>query len=102
MPSSSDQNGQQHQDLKDSIASMITGVESPVPQANIDSVEHANGEASAGASSSASGSGSGSASSAPTTLDDDITPFPSPMLSATSLAGLSCEFARVRYECHEV
>lgn len=36
---------------------------------------------------------SASSSSAPSTasLDDDLTPFPSPMLSAQSLAGLSCE-----------
>ena len=39
------------------------------------------------------GHASSSASSSHTTLDDDITPFPSPILSATSLAGLSCEFS---------
>jgi serine/threonine-protein phosphatase 5 len=27
-------------------------------------------------------------------MDDDLTPFPSPVLSATSLAGLSCESAQ--------
>ena len=54
-------------DLKASLTDMITGVESPVPQ-----------------TSSESGSGTGSASA----VEDDITPFPSPMLSATSLAGL--------------
>ena len=52
-------------ELKSSLADMITGVESPVPQTSSSS----NGSASA--------------------VEDDITPFPSPMLSATSLAGLS-------------
>lgn len=51
-------------ELRGSLADVITGVESPV----------------------ASGSGSNGSSG-----DDDITPFPSPMLSATSMAGLSRE-----------
>jgi serine/threonine-protein phosphatase 5 len=55
--------------LRNSISSMITGVEDD-------------------ATSTASGSGSGSSGSP---VDDDLTPFPSPVLSATSLAGLSCE-----------
>lgn len=54
-------------DLRNSISSMITGVED-------------------GATSSGSGSGSSG-----TPYDDDLTPFPSPVLSATSLAGLSRE-----------
>ena len=60
---------EQVQDLKQSLSGIITGVESPVPQ-----------------TSSESGSNGTSSVSA---IDDDITPFPSPMLSATSLAGLS-------------
>jgi hypothetical protein len=59
---------------------MITGVESPVPQTSAEDVAM-NGE---------SDGSSSTASSSQHTLDDDITPFPSPMLSATSLAGLSC------------
>lgn len=55
--------------LRNSISSMITGVEDE-------------------ATSTASGSESGSSG---TPVDDDLTPFPSPVLSATSLAGLSCQ-----------
>lgn len=41
---------------------------------------------------------SGSGSSAPSShYDDDITPFPSPMLSARSLAGLSRESCHRRH-----
>ncbi|KAK8861195.1 hypothetical protein IAR55_002014 [Kwoniella newhampshirensis] len=57
----------QHQELHSSISEMITGVESSV--------------ASSSSASSSSGPSNG--------FDDDITPFPSPVLSATSLAGLS-------------
>ncbi|WWD16915.1 hypothetical protein CI109_101347 [Kwoniella shandongensis] len=57
----------QHQELHSSISEMITGVESSV------------GSSSSASSSSAQSNG----------FDDDITPFPSPVLSATSLAGLS-------------
>ncbi|WVN87414.1 uncharacterized protein L203_102593 [Cryptococcus depauperatus CBS 7841] len=55
-----------HESHKDSISQLVTGVESPV-------------------------TGSEEASTAGSTSihDDDITPFPSPVLSATSLAGLS-------------
>ncbi|WVQ83409.1 hypothetical protein IAT38_005550 [Cryptococcus sp. DSM 104549] len=56
-----------HAELRGSLSDMITGVESSV---------------------GSSSSGSGSSSSRPP-LDEDITPFPSPQLSATSLAGLS-------------
>jgi serine/threonine-protein phosphatase 5 len=51
------------EDLRNSISSMITGTEDE------------------GTSSSSSS----------TPYDDDLTPFPSPVLSATSLAGLSRE-----------
>ena len=53
----------QDEDLRNSISSMITGTEDE-----------------------ATSSGSSS-----TPYDDDLTPFPSPVLSATSLAGLSRE-----------
>ncbi|RSH94241.1 hypothetical protein EHS25_004044 [Saitozyma podzolica] len=55
-----------HDSLRNELSSIITGTESAPP-------------------STSDGSGSSSSSM----LDDDITPFPSPMLSATSLAGLS-------------
>jgi len=51
-------------DLRNSISSMITGVED----------------------------GATSSGSSGTPYDDDLTPFPSPVLSATSLAGLSREW----------
>lgn len=65
--------------LRSSLSSIITGTEDPQ------------------ASSSGSGSGSGSTA----TIDDDLTPFPSPVLSATSLAGLSRQSAAnlIRREC---
>jgi hypothetical protein len=50
-------------DLRNSVSSMITGVED----------------------------GATSSGSSGTPYDDDLTPFPSPVLSATSLAGLSRE-----------
>lgn len=53
-----------HEDLRNGLSAIITGVESPV-----------------------------ASSSSSTNVDDDLTPFPSPMLSATSLAGLSRQFS---------
>lgn len=60
-----------HDELRNTLSSMITGTESPPI---------------------ASSSSSSSSNNGPQTpLDEDWTPFPSPQLSATSLAGLSCE-----------
>ena len=53
----------QDEDLRNSISSMITGTEDEAT----------------------------SSGSSFTPYDDDLTPFPSPVLSATSLAGLSRE-----------
>jgi len=58
--------GISHEELRNGLAEMITGTESPV------------------------------ASSSSSTLDDDLTPFPSPVLSARSLAGLSCELPHLK------
>lgn len=61
--------GHNHEILRSSVSDIITGVESPV-----------------------------TSFTAPSTApEDDFTPFPSPVLSATSLAGLSCEPLQLMY-----
>lgn len=60
-----------HENIKSSLSDIITGVESPVT----------------------------SFAAPSTTPEDDFTPFPSPVLSATSLAGLSCKLLQLAHSC---
>lgn len=62
-----------HEKLKSSLSDIITGVESPVPSSTPPS----------------------------TAPEDDFTPFPSPVLSATSLAGLSCKLSQLTPGCQK-
>jgi hypothetical protein len=77
----------QHAELKSSIQDMFPGVESPITSSSL--AGSSNGIGNGYAPGFASGIKPGDES-------DDITPYPSapssPMMSATSLAGLSSKF----------